>query len=293
MRVRATRTSTIPAWSFAVAAMFSVQLGAALSLHLISVVGPAGAACLRLSAGALIFLAWNRPPLREIRVKDVPALVGLGVMTGLATIAFLAAIERIPLSTTVAIEFLGPLTVAATRSHSVRSLTWPVLALLGVVVLTQPWHGRVNVAGLALASFAAVGWGSYILLTQRISDRFAGFSVLSLTIPMGAVTAAFFGAPRSFGHLTLGILAVSFGLALLFPVLPYALEMRALRQMTPEAFGTLMAIEPAIGVLVGLFVLHQSLSVLQCVGIVLVVFAGVAAQRDGRNRLATHGERGL
>ena len=63
--------------------------------------------------------------------------------------------------------------------------------------------------------------------------------------------------------------------------------------MTPEAFGTLMAIEPAIGVLVGLFVLHQSLSVLQCVGIVLVVFAGVAAQHDGRKRLATDGERGL
>ena len=69
--------------------------------------------------------------------------------------------------------------------------------------------------------------------------------------------------------------------------------MSALRQMTPEAFGTLMAIEPAIGVLVGLFVLHQGWSVLQCVGIVLVVFAGVAAQRDGRNRLATHGDQGL
>ena len=80
--------------------------------------GPAGTAWLRLSLGALIFLALARPPLRSVRRADVPALLGLGITTGLVTIGFLAAIERIPLGTAVAIEFLGPLTVAAIRSHS-------------------------------------------------------------------------------------------------------------------------------------------------------------------------------
>ena len=75
--------------------------------------------------GALIFVAIARPPLRQIRGVDIPALLGLGVTSGLTTFAFLGAIERIPLGTAVAIEFLGPLTVAAVRSSSSRTLVWP------------------------------------------------------------------------------------------------------------------------------------------------------------------------
>jgi inner membrane transporter RhtA len=121
--------------------MMSVQLGSALSVHLITAVGPAGTAWLRLSMGALIFLALARPPLRAIRRRDVPALLGLGVTTGLQTIAFLAAIERIPLGTAVAIEFLGPLTVAAVRSHSTRALaaaSYLISSLAPVVSWTWP-----------------------------------------------------------------------------------------------------------------------------------------------------------
>jgi inner membrane transporter RhtA len=224
-------TGAIPPWGLALTAMLSVQLGSALSVHLISAVGPAGTAWLRLSMGALIFLALARPPLRSIRVGDLPALLGLGVTTGLQTIAFLCAIERIPLGTAVAVEFLGPLTIAAVRSRSVRAL---------------------------------------------------GTRGLSLTIPIAAATAAVLGIPQAAGHLTLSVLAAAAGLALLIPVLPYALEMFALRQLTPAAFGTLMALEPAIGVLLGLIVLHQRLSVSQLAGILLVVLAGAAAQRGGR-----------
>jgi inner membrane transporter RhtA len=282
MTKRIPRAASVPPWGLAVAAMLSVQLGSALSVHLISTVGPAGTAWLRLSAGALIFLALARPPLRSIRRHDVPAIVGLGVTTGLQTIAFLAAIDRIPLGTAVAVEFLGPLSVAAVRSHSRRALIWPVMALVGVVVLTQPWHGGINPAGLGFAALAAAGWAIYILLTQRLGDRFAGTGALSLTIPIAAVTAALFGIPQAAGHLTLGILPVVAGLALLLPVLPYAFELLALRQMTPAAFGTLMALEPAIGVLLGLLVLHQTPSISQLAGILLVVLAGTAAQRGGR-----------
>ena len=127
---RVAATGPVPPWALAVVAMLSVQLASALSANLISTVGPAATAWLRLSMGALIFLALARPPLRAIRRRDVPALLGLGVTTGLVTIAFLAAIARIPLGTAVAIEFLGPLTVAAARSHNRRALAWPALALL-------------------------------------------------------------------------------------------------------------------------------------------------------------------
>src|SRR5688500_11660042 len=92
-------TSPVSPWGLTLTAMLSVQLGSALSVDLISTVGPAGTAWLRLSMGALIFLLMARPPLRAIRRQDVPSLLGLGITSGLMTIAFLAAIECIPLGT--------------------------------------------------------------------------------------------------------------------------------------------------------------------------------------------------
>ena len=275
----------VPAWVLAVAAMTSVQLGSALSVPLISVVGPAGTAWLRLSMGAVIFLILARPPLRQVRRADLPALLGLGVATGMVTMSFLAAIERIPLGTAVAIEFLGPLTVAAVRSHSRRALAWPALAAVGVVLLTEPWQGTINLAGVGFALLAAVGWGTYIVLTQRIGDRFDGISGLSLTIPIAALTAAVFGIPQAAGHITPQVLLAALGLALLLPVLPFALELLALRHMNPAAFGTLMAVEPALGVTLGLLVLNQVPTGSQIFGIILVVLAGTAAQLTGGRRV--------
>lgn len=262
--------------------MFLVQLGSALSLPLIDQVGPAGTAWLRLSAGALIFLAIARPPLRDLNRRDIPALVALGVTTGVMTSLFLAAIERIPLGTTVAIEFLGPLSVAALRSHSRTALVWPGIAGIGVLLLTEPWHGSVNIAGIAFAVGSAFGWAAYILLTQHVGDRFSGIKGLSLTMPIAAVTAAVAGIPQAHNHITPAALAAAVGLAVLLPVLPFALEMTALRHMAPSAFGTLMALEPAFGVTLGLIVLHQHPSTLQVAGVFLVVIAGAGAQLNGK-----------
>lgn len=287
--------SIVPPWGLAVAAMLSVQLGSALSVPLIDTVGPAGTAWLRLSFGAMIFVAVARPRAGDIRRRDVPALLGLGVVTGLMTVSFLAAIERIPLGTSVAIEFLGPLTVAAVRSHSRRALAWPVLALVGVVLLTQPWRGEINAAGVAFAAVAAVGWGSYILLTQHVGDRYTGVTGLSLTIPVAAVTAAVAGIPQASGHIDAATVVMAFGLALLLPVLPFTLEMLALRRLTPTAFGTLMALEPAFAVVLGFLLLDQVPAPSQIAGICCVVLAGAAAQHGGRRGPAAqprtpHGE---
>lgn len=269
-------------WAFAVAAMFSVQLSSALSIDLINSIGAAGTAWLRLSFGALIFIAIARPSLRSLQRSDIPALLSLGVATGLMSIAFLAAIERIPLGTAVAIEFLGPLTVAAFRSHSVRALIWPVLAFLGVLLVTRPWLGDINLVGVGFAALAALGWAIYILLTQHVGDRFDGIQGLAFTIPVAAATAAVVGIPQSAGHLTFGAVLAAAGLAILLPVIPFALEMLALRRMTHNAFGTLMSLEPAIGVLLGLVILGQVMSPTQLAGVAIVIVAGAASQRQGR-----------
>ena len=138
--VRLTGDGAWPAlpWSMALTAMLSIQLGSALSVGLIGSVGPAGTAWLRLTVAAIFFLLLARPDLRTLRRTDLPVLLGLGVATGVMTTSFLAAIERIPLGTAVAVEFLGPLTVAAIHGRSPRALVWPGLALVGVVSLTEP-----------------------------------------------------------------------------------------------------------------------------------------------------------
>ena len=286
----ATRTFGLPPWSLAVVAMLSVQLSAAWSMDLIAEVGAGGTAWLRLTAGAVIFLALARPSLRAVRRHDVPVLLGLGLASGLMGVMFLAAIERIPLGTAVAIEFLGPLTVAAVRSHNKQALVWPLMALLGVLLLTEPWQGEIDPLGVGFAAGAGIGWGAYIVLTQRVGDRFTGIQGLALTVPIAALATAVVGIPQAAGHLNFGVVAVAIGLALLFPVIPFALEMAALRRMTHTAFGTLMALEPAFGVLVGLLVLSQIPSILQAAGILLVVGAGAGAQRGGRRRPDTTAE---
>lgn len=292
LRPAGPRLAGIPPWSLAVVAMASVQLGSALSVPLIDTVGPAGTAWLRLSMAAVIFVVLFRPPLRSIRRADLPGVVALGVTTGLITMCFLAAIDRIPLGTAVAIEFLGPLVVAAVRSHTRAALAWPALALVGVVLMTQPWIGTIDPVGVGFAALAAVGWASYIVLTQRIGDIFPGVSGLALTMPIAALTAAVVGVPQAAGDLTLGVVAAAAGLAILLPILPYALELTALRRMTPTAFGTLMALEPAMGVMLGALILSQIPGAGQIVGIVLVVVAGAVAQRGGRRGSADRGSGG-
>lgn len=263
--------------------MLMIQLGSALSAGLlIPELGAGGTAWLRLTLGAIILVAIARPPLRSIRRTDVLPLLGLGVATGLMTVFFLAAIARIPLGIAVAIEFLGPLAVAALRRPSGRALAWPLLALAGVVLMTEPWRDTVDPIGVLFAALAGTGWGIYIVLTQRVGDRFSGIRALSITIPIAALTAAFIGVPQAVGTLRLEHLIIGAGLALLVPVVPFALEMVALRRMTATAFGTLMAVEPAIGLVIGMLVLLQVPGLAQIAGIALVVIAGAAAQRGGR-----------
>jgi inner membrane transporter RhtA len=261
--------------------MLSVQVAAALSTHLFDTVGPAGTAWLRLTFGALVFLAISRPHVRALSRSDIGTVIALGISTGLVTVAFSSAIDRIPLGTAVAIEFLGPLGVAVFHDLDPRRLVWPALALAGVILLTQPWHGSIDPVGVLFAALAAFGWGTYIVLTQRVGDRLAGLQGLSLTIPIAALTAAAVGVPEAAGHLSWAVVAAAAGLAILMPVLPMSLELLALRRLTTGAFGTLMALEPALGLLAGLVLLSQVPDGLQVVGITLVVIAGIGAERGG------------
>lgn len=274
-------TDRAPAWSLAVVAMLCVQLGSALAVGLFPAVGPVGTAWLRLVAGGVILAVLVRPRRSDIPRTAVAPMIALGVATATMAVAFLVAIDRIPLGTTVAIEFLGPLSVAAIRSRERRMLLWPALALAGVFLLTRPWDGAVDAIGLLAAAIGAVGWGAYILLTQHVGDQVAGVRGLAITIPMAALITIPFGLPQALGGISWHVVAAVFGLAVLVPVLPWSLEMLALRRLTTTAFGTLMALEPALAVLIGAVILHQPPAPVQILGVILVVIAGMGAERTG------------
>ncbi len=272
----------VPAWSLAVAAMLLVQLSNALSVTVIEQVGPAGTAWLRMCCGTVFLWLVARPAIRSIRLRDIPALLVLGAVTGFMTTFFLAAVERVPLGTAVAIEFLGPLTVAGLTSRRRSARAWPLVALLGVILLSEPWQGRVDAVGVLFALLAGACWGLYNVFTQLVGDRFSGVSGLSLTIPIAAVFTSAFGLPQVLGgDFGWRVLLLVAGIALIAPVVSFGLEMHALRRMTHAAFGTLLAVEPAFGILIGLLVLSQSPATMQLAGIALVVLAGAAAQRGG------------
>lgn len=272
----------IPPWSMAVAAMLAVQLSNALSVPVIEQVGAGGTAWLRMCFGVVFLWMIVRPAIRTLRRNDFPALLALGVVTGFMTTFFLAAVERIPLGTAVAIEFLGPLTVAGLMSKHRKALVWPLLAFIGVVLLTEPWHGSIDPAGVGFALAAGTCWGLYNVLTRHVGDRFVGISGLSLTIPIAALVTLPVGLPQVIGDdFTWWVLPAAAGIALITPVIAFGLEMLALRGMTHTAFGTLLSIEPAFAILIGLLVLAQRPTLIQLLGITIVIAAGAAAQRGG------------
>jgi inner membrane transporter RhtA len=271
----------VPAWLLAVVAMLSVQVGAAVSIQLFDDVGVAGSAWLRLTLSAIVLIVLVRPRYWQWSLADLRAPILLGVVSAGMALCFLAALDRLPLGTVVAIEFLGPLTVAALNSRSRRALAWPLLALLGVLLLTEPWRAQVDLIGIAWALAAAVGWGLYIIVMQRVGDQFDGLFGLSVSIPVAALVTAVVGVPQAWGHLTIEVLLIALGAAILLPLIPWTLEFLALRRLTKAAFGTLMALEPAFAVVVGAVLLSQAAGVLDVVGICCVMAAGIAAERTG------------
>jgi inner membrane transporter RhtA len=271
-----------PAPTLALASMGCAQIGAAASMGLFDEVGSGGTTWLRLTWAAVFFLALTRPSLRTLpRGAVLPAFM-LGLVTATMTLCFFAAVGRIPLGTATALEFLGPLGVAFWRSPSRRAMLWPALALAGVLAMTEPWTGDTDLVGVGLALGSACCYAAYVVLTQRVGDELSGSTGLAVSMPVAAAVAAFVGLPQAAGSLDLGILWHSALAALLLPVIPYALEMSALRRLTAAAFGTLMSMEPAVAMLVGLLALGQAVHATQLAGVAAVVVAGVGAARVGR-----------
>jgi len=256
------------------AAAGSVQVGAVLAVSLFDELGPAGAAFLRLALAAIVLVAiWRPRPTGDLR------LVGaFGIALGLMNWTFYEAIDRIPLAVAVTIEFAGPLLVAVIGSRRPLDAVWVVLAAAGIVLLVGPGGGSLDPVGVGFALATAACWMAYIYLSKRTGAAFPGGSGLALAMAVGALIVLPAGVIQAEAALAQPDLLVSaLVIALASSVLPYSLELEALRRLPESVFGVLMSLDPAVAALAGFVALGQDLDALEVVAIAMVIVASAGA----------------
>jgi inner membrane transporter RhtA len=256
------------------AAAVSPQVGAAFAVTLFDELGPAGAAFLRLAFAAIVLWAIWRPRL----TGDLRLAGAFGVALGLMNWSFYEAIDRIPLGVAVTIEFAGPLLVAVIGSRRPLDGVWIALAAAGIVVLVDPGGGSMDAAGVGFALAAATCWMAYIYLSKRTGAAFAGGAGLAIAMAVGALIVLPAGVFQAGGALAApDLLASALIVALASSVLPYSLELEALRRLPEAVFGVLMSLDPAVAALAGFVLLDQDLGGRELLAIAMVVVASAGA----------------
>ena len=278
----------VPAPLLALTAMLSVQIGAAVAKTRFDEVGSVGAATLRLVIGAVVLALVVRPRVRHWTRAQWLAAVLLGLALGGMNLFIYVAFATIPIGVAVTIEFLGPLTLSLAHTRRWRDAVWAALALAGVVLLGVGPSAIGDVGGVVAAVLAAGCWAAYIVMNRRVGAAIPGIDGLAVSMLVAMVVALPFGLRPAVagvaGDPTLLIVFAVVGL--LSSVLPYALEMSALRRMPTRVFGVLQSLGPAIAALAGLVVLREALSVLEVVALVCVTAASAGVTLTARRGVA-------
>jgi threonine/homoserine efflux transporter RhtA len=287
-----------------VTSIVSVQVGAGLAGRMFSQVTPAAMTGLRLWTAAVLMAALGGRGLvrsvgdlvRERAWRDSAVVLAFGVTLGIMNYSIYQSFARIPLGIAVTIEFLGPLAVAVASSRRLVDLAWVALAGAGVALLSDGWsslaHGAAHsgpsaaglaVTGVAFALLSAAGWAAYILLSASTGRRFPGSSglVIALVIAALVVTpaAAVTGSGGHGSPLRPAVLGIGVAVGLLSSVIPYRLEMEALRRVPARIFGIWMSLEPAVAAVVGLILLGEALAPREWAAIACVIVACAGAAR--------------
>ena len=270
-------TRRVPAPALVLAAVISVQFGGAMAATLIPLVGVIGSVALRLSIAAAVLLVIVRPKVRGRNAMDWLLVGAFGVVLAVMNLCFYGSLARIPIGVAVTIEFIGPLVLATFLSHRRKDLLAVAGAGVGVVLISgvtsTPW-AEVDLIGLGLAVAAGASWAAYIVCSGRTGARFAQLDGLAIAMTIAAVLVTPVGVVME-GSVLWAPDALWRGtvIAVLSSVLPYSLELIALRRLAAHVFGILLSLEPAVAALAGLLVLGQNLRAIQLLGMACVVAA--------------------
>jgi len=288
--------TAVPPSALVLTGIFSVQFGAGLAARLFAHIAPAAVTGLRLwTAAAVMAVAGARPLraalsglMRRRAWRDATVVAGFGLTLAIMNFSIYQSFARIPLGIAVTVEFLGPLGVAVATSRRLLDVLWVGLAGSGVALLARGGTpvtggpGEVTI-GFAFALLAGLSWAAYILLSRATGQRFPGSTGLTMASLVAAVVITPVGvAAGGTALLRPGIVLTGLGIGLLSSIIPYSLEMEALRRIPPRVFGIWMSLEPAVAALVGLVLLGQALAVREWLAMGCVMIACAGAARGAR-----------
>ncbi|QNS04897.1 EamA family transporter [Streptomyces xanthii] len=260
----------------------SVQFGGALAVTLMPRAGAVGVVTLRLIVAAIVLLVVCRPRLRGHSRADWGTVLAFGVAMCGMNLLFYQSAARIPLGLAVTFEVLGPLTLSVLASRRAINFLWAGLALCGVFLLGGAGDGLggLDPVGVAFAVTAGACWALYIVFSARTGRRFPQADGLALAMAVAAVLCLPLGIATA-GDRLLEPKTVALGsaVAILSSVLPYTLELMALRRLPASTFAVMMSLEPAIAALAGFLILSQALTWLEALAIALVIAASMGAVR--------------
>jgi inner membrane transporter RhtA len=267
----------LPPQALFVLGAISQYVGAALAVLLFASVPAAGVAWLRIVASACVLVAWRRPWRTRWTARRLRLVATFGLTLALMNVTFYLAIDRLPLGTAVAIEFCGPIAVAALGSRTRRDAAALALAAAGVLTLADV-HLAASPDGLALAVAAGVAWAGYIVLGHRVAADGAIRPQDGLALGM-AIGAAGFAPALVWSAVPAlvspALLAACLAVGVASSVVPYALEQLAMRRLPRARFALLLALLPATAAIVGAILLGQVPGLVEAVGIALVVVASM------------------
>ncbi|MDR0283978.1 MAG: EamA family transporter [Propionibacteriaceae bacterium] len=254
-------------------AIVSVQFGSAIAKSLFPLAGPLALVWLRVTAAGLIMLAVVRPRPRRRTRADWATLAWYSVSLITMNVTFYQAISHIPVGLTVTLEFLGPLGVAVYRSRGARDLIWVGLAGAGVAVLG--WSpGSLNWPGVILALVAGACWASYILAAPHVGRHWPGAEPVAWANLLGGVALVVPVLTLASTGLTNPWFWVGgLGLGLLSSVIPYGLELSALRTLDQRIFSIMMSIEPAMAACTALLILGERLTATEVLAMACIIAA--------------------
>ena len=284
----------VPAPLLVLAGIVSVQFGGALAQTLVPVIGAGGAVTMRLLFATVLLLVVARPRWRGHGRRAWATVGAFGVALGMMNFAFYGALAHLPIGVAVTIEFIGPLTLAAVLSRRLVDGVAVLAAALGVVLISEAFEtplDQLEWTGILLALAAGGFWAAYIVLSGRTGALFPRLEGLALAMVVATLVTLPFGV-GSIPDWTATTVAKGLGIAVLSSVLPYSLELLALRRLSAKVFGILLSLEPAAAAVAGLLVLGQRLSPVQLAGMGLVVAAsalvlGLGARKDPAQSAAT------
>jgi len=268
-----------PVW-LVIGSIASVQLGAAFAKSLFPLAAPTAVAWLRMAVAAVVFWVIARPRVRGRGAAEWRVVLGYGVALATMNWSIYMAFSRIPIGLAVTIEFLGPLSLALFSSRRVRDYLWVLLAAIGVALLGV-FPVSVDWIGVGFALLAGAGWAAYIVLGRGTGRSWEGVTGVSMGSLVGAALFLVPGVIAGGADLLQPkVLLLGALVGLLSSVIPYGLEMVALRSIPSGVFGILMSIEPAAAAAFALLVLGEQLSWVELVAMVCVVIASIGSTRS-------------